>query len=351
MVWHSWVTTSIYISTSNDGIAWEEPKLLEPKSGSRRAWYPTIIGESDTKAGKIARLYYADIAAGFTSRDFVSKAVVFDKEIKYQPQTVWQHQRIGNVPILGLMDISSDQKLRIVSFSGSIDQTENIGYHYKHAEGSFVFSGKFQLDELYNKGSVGLSVRSGLSVSDAMATIILSKDSILFRSREKAGDLSFTKRNSTLWSSNNVWLQIEKSSTNLTCRYSSDGIEWTVIGSIPFSYISSKIGLFSTGSPDFGTIAYVENVVLKELTTSTETTLEDDCVINFSNPSENQIFIANPECYVHFAIYDVTGQLQLSGSIDGKYIDVQKLRSGLYVLSLYGPKHKKPILSKLVIAK
>jgi hypothetical protein len=351
MVWHSWVSLSIYISTSTDGITWEEPKLLESKSGSRRAWYPTIIGRSDTDAGKIARLYYADIAAGFASREFISKAIVFDKDDKYQPQTAWQSQRIGKVPILGLLDIKNDNKLRIVSFNGSMVNTENIEYYYQHKEGSFVVSAQFQLDELYNKGSVGLSVRSGLSVSDAMAAIMLSKDSLTFCLREKAGDLSLSKGNSLQWTSNMVWLQIEKSSGVLTCRYSTNGDVWTVIGSIPFGFVPSKIGLFSTGSPDSGTIAYVDNLEIKEMTTSTQSSIEDDCVSGFSNPSENQIFISNPECYTHFSIHDLIGRSHLSGLIDGGHVDVQMLKPGLYILSLYGPTNKKPVLVKLVIAR
>ena len=347
MVWHSWVSTSIYISSSIDGVVWEQPRLLESNAGSRRAWYPTIIGQSDTEAGKIARLYYADIAAGFTSRDFVSKALVFDKEEEYHPQTAWQHRRIGEVPVLGLMDITNDDKLRMVAFDGSIDNTENIGYYYQNKEGSYLVSGKFQLDELYNEGSVGLSVRSGLNDSDAMAAIILSKDSLTFRSREKAGELTLSEGNSIEWTSDIGWLQIEKSSGTLTCRYSSAGEEWTDIGSIPFEYGLSKLGLFSTGSPDSVTVVYVEN--LKE--TEVQDTLKDCNKTGFSNPAENQVVITNPECYTHFSVYDLTGKLQLSGLIDGNYVDVQSLRSGLYVLSLYGRKNEKPIVGKLVIVK
>jgi hypothetical protein len=351
MVWHSWVSTSIYISTSTDGIVWEDPRLLEPDSGARRAWYPTIIGESDTKAGKIARLYYADIAAGFTSRDFVSKALVFDKEEEYQPQTAWQHQRIGEVPILGLMDIANDDKLRIVAFNGSIDNTENIEYYYKNKEGAYVVSGKFQLDELYNEGSVGLSVRSGLNVRDAMAAIVLGNDRITFHSREKAGELNVNEGTSIEWTSDIAWLQIEKSSGNLTCRYSATGEEWTDIGSIPFGYGPSKPGLFSTGSPDLVTVAYVENLEERELVTSTQDPLKDHDESGFSNPSGDQVFITNPEYYTHFSIYDVNGKLQLSGSIDSNYVDVQRLRPGLYVLSLYGQKKERPVVGKLVIVR
>lgn len=347
MVWHSWVSTSIYISTSIDGVVWEQPRLLEANSGSRRAWYPTIIGQSDTEAGKIARLYYADIATGFTSREFVSKALVFDKEEAYHPQTAWQRRRIGEIPILGLMDIANGERLRIVSFDGSMDHSENIEYYYKNRESSYVVSGKFQLDELYNEGSVGLAVRSGLNDSDAMAAVILSKDSITFRSREKAGDLNLSAGNSIEWTSGVVWLQIEKSSGTLTCRYSSAGEEWTDMGSIPFEYSLSKPGFFSTGSPDNVTVAYVENIEETEV----QDTVEDCTKIGFSNPAENKVFITNPECCTHFSIYDLTGKLQLSGLIDGSYLDVQRLGPGLYVLSLYCPENEKPIVGKLVIVK
>jgi hypothetical protein len=351
MVWHSWVSTSIYISTSIDGVVWEQPRLLEANSGSRRAWYPTIIGDSNTQAGKIARLYYADIAPDFSSRDFVSKALVFDQEEEYQPQAAWQHQRIGEVAVLGLMDITDDEKLRIVTFDGSIDDTENIEYYYKNKEGSYVASGKFQLDESYDEGSVGLSVRSGLNDNDAMAAITLSKNSLTFRSREKAGELNLSEGHSIEWTSDSVWLQIEKSPGTLTGRYAANGEDWTDLGSISFGYGPSKLGLFSTGSPDSGTIAYVEKLEERALVTSTQDSFEEGHESRFSNPAGDQVFITNPKKFTHFSIYDLNGKLRLSGSIDGSYVDVQRLSPGLYVLSLFGRKNKRPVSGKLVIAR
>ncbi len=351
MVWHSWGSLSIYISTSTDGVVWEQPRLLEPNTVSRRAWYPTIIGKSDTEAGKIARLYYADIAPGFTSRDFVSKALVFDKEEEYQPQAAWQHQRIGEVPILGLMDSTNDGRLRIVAFDGSMDNTENIEYYYKNKEGSYVVSGKFKLDESYKEGSVGLSVRSGLNVSDVMAAVILSKDSLTFRSREKPGDLNLSDGNSIEWTSEWVWLQIEKSSGTLICRYSSDGADWTDIGSIPFVYGLSELGLFSTGSPDTVTVAYIEDLEETKLFTSLQDSLKKSPEIGFSNPVGNQVFITNPETYTHFSIYDLNGKLQLNGLIAGNYVDVQRLRPGQYVLRLHGKENERSVTGKLLIVR
>lgn len=351
MVWHSWVSTSIYISTSIDGVNWEEPRLLEANSGARRAWYPTIIGESNTQAGKITRLYYADIAAGFSSRDFVSRALVFDKEEEYQTQTTWQHHRIGEVPILGLMDISDDDKLRIVTFDGSIDDTENIEYYYKDKEGAYIVSGKFLLDELYHQGAVGLSIRSGLNLDEAMAAITLSKGNLTFYSREKAGDLSLGEENAIEWESEVAWLQIEKSSGTLICRYSATGEDWTEVGRIPFAYGASKLGLFSTGSPDKRTIAYVENIEEKQVVTSTQDQFEDNRVSFFSNPAGDQVYLSNPEYYTRVSIYDLNGKLQLSGRIDSHYLDVQHLRPGMYVLSMHDQKHQRIISGKLVIAR
>ena len=348
MVWHSWVSLSIYISTSTDGVVWEEPRLLEPNSAPRRAWYPTIIGASDTEAGKIARLYYADIAGGFTSRDFVSKALAFDLEEDYRPQTTWQPQRIGEVPVLGLLDATNEGRHRIVAFSGSMDDTEHVEHFYQDKTGSYVLSGKFQLDDLYNEGSVGLSVRSGLDANAAMAAIMLSPDSLLFRARETAGALSFSAKNALEWTSDIAWLQIEKTPGGVTCRYSPDGEEWSAIGSIPFGHEPSKSGFFATGTPDSGTIAYIEQ--LEDLT-NTRDASADPVGTSFSNPAGNRVFITHPEFFTQFSIYDLNGKLQLRGVLDGNHIDVQRLPPGLYVLNLQGPDQSKAVIGKLVIAR
>lgn len=78
IVWHGWDPAYIYMSVSDDLIVWEEPiKIASAKNEYRRAWYPTIIGDTDTYAGRTAILYYADIAADFSSREFVAQEIVF----------------------------------------------------------------------------------------------------------------------------------------------------------------------------------------------------------------------------------------------------------------------------------
>jgi hypothetical protein len=77
MVWHGWDPPVIYIATSIDLIEWDEPQLLVESAVGGRAWYPTVIGETDREAGKKARLYYADIAADFSARKFIGRDIEF----------------------------------------------------------------------------------------------------------------------------------------------------------------------------------------------------------------------------------------------------------------------------------
>ena len=77
MVWHGWNPTSIYISASDDGITWDTPKSIIVSEIGGRAWYPTIIGNTDVEAGQVAKIYYADIAADFSYRNFKSRTITF----------------------------------------------------------------------------------------------------------------------------------------------------------------------------------------------------------------------------------------------------------------------------------
>jgi len=347
MVWHSWQSLSIYFSTSSNGIDWDPPRILEPASGVRRAWYPTIIGDSDTRAGKVARLYYADIAGGFASRDFVSRAIVFDRDDEHMPQAAWQRQRLGAVPVLGLMDVATDNTFRMVSFSGSMDTLENVEYYYKDREGPYVVSGRFHLDTAYGRGPVGLSVRSGLPEGEAMAAILFQGDSLLFRTREIAGEPQLTRGTSVAWTPDTVWLQAEKTATRVTCRYSMDGETWTDLGSMPLGVESSKVGLFCAGDPAMATVAYV---AFPESTSARDRSRARPGAA-FQNPARDQLRLMNPEDYSHFALFDLSGKLQLNGCIEAGQVDVRALVPGMYVCHLWRKDQAMPVIGKLIIAR
>jgi hypothetical protein len=59
MVWHTWQDLSVYLSTSDDLIHWDTPRLLVAAGEGERVWYPTIIGTTDQIAGADVWLYYA----------------------------------------------------------------------------------------------------------------------------------------------------------------------------------------------------------------------------------------------------------------------------------------------------
>lgn len=77
MVYHGWSPADIYITGSQDLIHWYTPQAIISSSRGGRAWYPTIIGDSDVQAGEAARIYYADLTSDLRSRNFVVQDITF----------------------------------------------------------------------------------------------------------------------------------------------------------------------------------------------------------------------------------------------------------------------------------
>lgn len=78
MVYHGWSPPCIYIASSIDGYSWSAPRQLVCGPQGGKAWYPTIIGESDVLAGETARLYYASFSPD-GSREFVGQDILFNR--------------------------------------------------------------------------------------------------------------------------------------------------------------------------------------------------------------------------------------------------------------------------------
>lgn len=58
MIWHTWTGNLVY-ALSNDLIHWTQPVTLLKTPLGQKAWYPTVVGESDVLAGEDAQLFYA----------------------------------------------------------------------------------------------------------------------------------------------------------------------------------------------------------------------------------------------------------------------------------------------------
>ena len=78
MVWHSWAG-DLWISTSEDLMAWSPPKLLLSKpSAAGKVWYPTLIGASDKIGGESVLLLYAEFPdMKSVNRRFLVRDLVF----------------------------------------------------------------------------------------------------------------------------------------------------------------------------------------------------------------------------------------------------------------------------------
>jgi hypothetical protein len=63
MVWHTWNslpnTPTVWLSTSDDLLHWQPPVKIVSVTEAGKAWYPTIIGQTDVLASEYANLYYA----------------------------------------------------------------------------------------------------------------------------------------------------------------------------------------------------------------------------------------------------------------------------------------------------
>ena len=99
MVWHGWSPPKIYVSVSEDGVHWEEPKSIIVSSISGRAWYPTIIGNTDVEAGQIAKIYYADIAGDFSYRNFETRTIIFFDAENISPATARIDHPVNNYQV------------------------------------------------------------------------------------------------------------------------------------------------------------------------------------------------------------------------------------------------------------
>jgi hypothetical protein len=90
MVWHTWEgqsqsPKSVWLSASHDLMTWASPQPLVAAGPDEKAWYPTIIGESDVQAGRDAWLLYA-YWPDYTDwqRQFIRRSIHFENRTSVQ---------------------------------------------------------------------------------------------------------------------------------------------------------------------------------------------------------------------------------------------------------------------------
>lgn len=79
MVYHGWDPQRSYIATSVDLIHWDAPRVLvDTANPPGRGWYPTIIGDTDLRAGRAANLFYTDMDR-LGGRHFMHRPITFTR--------------------------------------------------------------------------------------------------------------------------------------------------------------------------------------------------------------------------------------------------------------------------------
>lgn len=86
MAWHRW-EGDLWISTSEDLLAWTPPKLLLGKTEQApKVWYPTFIGETDKTGGETLQLLYAEFPdSKSAARRFLARTLTFTSRGESKP--------------------------------------------------------------------------------------------------------------------------------------------------------------------------------------------------------------------------------------------------------------------------
>jgi hypothetical protein len=320
IVYHGW-NGNIYLSTSLNGIDWEYPSNIVAASSGRRAWYPTIIGDTDTRAGKVARLYYADI--GGSSRNFLARAVIFDEVPVHKP-VGWLFEKIGSFSMLGSFDSLSAGAYRILSFEGLINETPTYGYHYKETEGSFENSFRLDIDN-DRPGAIGYAIRAGRNNSDDELVFTYTGSKIVLKNgTELATGLTGSK----------VSLTVRKIDKELTISYKNQAGEWVLIHSQAWNWSTSLIGFFTEGSPDKPAMGYINEFKLVPIV---PVGIESPSLTQwfvYPNPVKDSLHIPDPAGVSRIILKSLEGKV-LRDIAGAEIIFTTDLVNGVYMLEIF----------------
>jgi hypothetical protein len=319
IVYHGW-NGHIYLSTSLNGIDWQSPVKIVTASSGRRTWYPTIIGDTDLKAGKVARLYYSDM--GSSSRNFTSRAIIFDEAPTYKP-TGWLFEKIGSFAMQGSFDSLSSETYRILSFEGTLSETATYGYHYRKIEGSFESSFRLRIDNDF-PGNIGYAIRAGVNDSDEEIMLAYNGNKIVLKNgNELVGGLS----------GNTVTVQVKKIDKDLTISYKNQVGEWVVIYNKVWNWSSSLIGFFTMGAPDQPAMGYVSELKIEPFIPVGIERLANADLFVYPNPAKDTLHIVGRESIKRIMLMNLQGQI-FRDTTDFDILSISDLSNGVYVLKI-----------------
>lgn len=308
MTYHGW-DGSIYATLSSDGVTWENPKKIISKEDYNR-WYPTIIGESDTKAGRLARIYYAEFNS--SGRKMASRDILFDStNIQHgNVSDPWKAQHIGSYNFSGEAGIQNQTITITGTTNNLLGQSDELYYMYqKTTRNGAIITALSTQTSINNKAYSGIMLRSSLEFGSPFISIGQKSltDTVVVIYRESAGQKSKIE---TI-SSNKNWFKIQKEGTEIELLTSDDGISWVSAFSVTLELSANFLtGIFTTSHEEntFCTATF-SNTSLNFVPADIDFA-KHDAVLIYPNPASDRLVITVPDKsgVLSYKITDLNGR-------------------------------------------
>ncbi len=316
MTYHGW-NGGIYVTASNDGINWDTPRLVISK-GDYNNWYPTIIGVTDTEAGREAKLYYGEFVNSNGYRYMYERDILFDTlefDYGYIPLP-WKGMNIGSYTYAG----KAGKKNDLITITGATNNLtsnkDQFYFYYQETKDSLEISTKIE-----SQTSIDSTTNSGLMIRTSTESnapfISVSKqsgtDTIQIIRRDIAGEVPVVESFVTV----NSWLKLQKNAENIEIFYSADGQNWELLSTYNMSLTDKSVaGLFAT--------SHQNNTMGTAIFSNTNLTLLNmvNNIYNNEVAAENFKIFPNPvQDYLHIVASQHYGYLEYTiSAMSGKIV-------------------------------
>ena len=334
MTYHGW-NGNIYVTLSSDGVSWEYPKKIISKQTYNR-WYPTIIGETDIKAGRLARLYYAEFNS--SGRNMAARDILFDTT-SYNYGSLrdpWKAQNIGSYNFSGKAGTANGMITITGTKNNLFEENDAFYYMYQNVKGNGDLSAMLRSQtDLNNKAYSGIMLRS--SLDDGSAFISMSRksgtDSLAIMVRDSEGQKSKIE---TFYMDRN-WFKIQKEDTEIALLSSEDGISWDAEFSMTLELSTEFLaGLFNTTHTEHNFCTATFENTLVNFTHVNIAMVKPEAIRMYPNPVITKLYIHLPDDPDSFdyKILDISGKLLSKGPLKGSIseLDISDLPSNQYYI-------------------
>jgi hypothetical protein len=331
MTFHGW-DGGIYLTLSQDGITWDYPSKIVSK-GEYNNWYPTIIGETDTKAGKLARLYYGEFYTSSGWRFLVGHDILFDST-SYDYGYVnapWQVANLGGFNFAGKAGIRNDVLTITGTTNSESPEDDKLFYMHRHVVSQGEISARLSYQTDYNnKANSGLMMRSAVTAGSQYVS--LSKKSVtdtvqvIYRTETNGPTVMES------FETDANWLKINYSHSEAAIMVSQDGNDWVVLKSLAIDLPPDAYAGFYNTSHDetnFCTAKF-DNIIFDFGDVGIDEE-KYELIKVFPNPANDVLKIsldsnANYQ-QLHFKIFGIDGKMHKTGMVKpGKStIDINEL--------------------------